>query len=62
MLYGSALENVRYLSMQSKEEWTVLNVVEVEAINAHGEVESTDEGTFISEQRTVDEICRGTVL
>ena len=48
--------------MQSKEKWAVLNVVKVEAINAHGEVESTNEGTFISEQRTVDEVCRSTVL
>ncbi len=48
--------------MQSKEEWPVLDVVEIQAVSPARVIEGTEEGPFIREQRTVDIVGSGTVF
>lgn len=46
----------RDLTMKSKEEWAILDMVEIQAVKTSGEVEGSNEGSLISEQSPIDEI------
>lgn len=43
------MEGLRDLSMDSHEEWSILDSVEIKPVHTRCEIESADEGPFICE-------------
>ena len=54
--------HVRDLSMDSKEEWTCLDVIEVKSVHARCEIERAKHCTLVREECTVHEVNSSCML